>query len=100
MRERITFVHPQGADVDPKSLKISQYELHGPSLETCLEDRLTIALNELPTGLSKLLPRFRELSFRWASPFAHDTIEPFVSRISPGLHISYTLANSKDTEAG
>ncbi|GAB0136572.1 hypothetical protein EsDP_00004869 [Epichloe bromicola] len=100
MRERITFVHPQGADVDPKSLIISQYELHGPSLETSLEDRLTIALNELPTGLAKLLPRFRELSFRWASPLAYDTIEPFVSRISPGLHISYTLANSKDTEAG
>ncbi|KAG5985390.1 hypothetical protein E4U55_003618 [Claviceps digitariae] len=99
MRERITFVHPPGADIDPASLEISQYELRGPSITTAREDRLTIALDELPTNLAKLLPRFRELSLRWASPLAYDSIEPFVSRTSPGLHLSYTLANTKDAEA-
>ncbi|KAG6007961.1 hypothetical protein E4U21_005322 [Claviceps maximensis] len=99
MRERITFVHPPGADIDPTSLEISQYELRGPSVTTAREDRLTVALDELPTSLAKLLPRFRELSLRWASPLAYESIEPFVSRISPGLHVSYTLANTEDTEA-
>ncbi|KAG6011812.1 hypothetical protein E4U43_008114 [Claviceps pusilla] len=99
MRERITFVHQPGADIDPTSLKISQDELRGPSVTTAREDRLTIAVDELPTELARLLARFRELSLRWTSPWAYDLIEPFVSRTSPGLHVSYTLADTKDTEA-
>ncbi|KAK2592526.1 protease B nonderepressible form [Conoideocrella luteorostrata] len=99
MRERITFVHPQGADVDPKSLKISKSELHGPLVQTVRENRLTIALNELPPDVASLLPRFQEINLRWASSLTYDTIEPFSSRISPGLHISYTLSSSGDVEA-
>ncbi|KAG5917852.1 hypothetical protein E4U42_007092 [Claviceps africana] len=99
MRERITFVHPTGADIDPASLQISQHELRGPLVTAAREDRLTIAIDELPADLAKLLPRFRELGLRWASPVAYDPIDPFVSRTSPGLHVSYTLANTQDKEA-
>ncbi|KAG6263671.1 hypothetical protein E4U49_002159 [Claviceps purpurea] len=99
MRERITFVHPPGADIDPSSLKLSQHELHGPSITAVREDRLTIALDELPPDLAKLLPRFHELSLRWASPLAYHTVDPFTSRTSPGLHLSYALASAEDTDA-
>ena len=92
MKERISFVHPQGADVDTKSLTIKKSELRGPTVETTRQDRLTATLEELPTELATFLKSCRELHIRWASPFSHDTLEPFASRLSPGLHVSHIPA--------
>lgn len=99
MRQRITFVHPQGAGVDPVALSISPTQLQGPSTQAVREDRLTFDLDELPANLVGLLPRLRRLAVRWASASTHDTLEPFNSRISPGLHVSYALIDVDDAEA-
>ncbi|POR35156.1 Protein PBN1 [Tolypocladium paradoxum] len=90
MRERVTFVHPRDAALDPKALSIQQAGLLGPSVESARQDRLTIALDELPLELAGLLQAYQELHLRWSSPLQHDTLEPFSSRLSPGLHVLYT----------
>lgn len=91
MRERITFLHPQGTGVDPAALDIQDAGLMGPHTEATREDRITLTLDELPSEVADLLQAgFRDLHVRWTSPLKYDTIEPFSSRLSPGLHVSYT----------
>ena len=90
MKERVTFVHAPGAGVDPALIDIQDAGLLGPPIVTTREDRLTIPLDELPTELSELLEQVASLNVKWASPAAYDTVDPFSSRVSPGLHVSYT----------
>ena len=90
MKERITFVHAQGAHVDAELLKVNANQLHGPSVKAARENRLTVEVAELPSELASLLQSFRDISIRWASPSTYDTIEPFTSRLSPGLHVFFT----------
>lgn len=91
MRERVTFVHPVGAWADDDELpEVRESGLLGPHLDTAREDRLTIPIDELPTDLKTTFQDFHHVSIRWASPLAYDTVEPFGSRLSPGLHVIYT----------
>ncbi|CAM1502900.1 Fc.00g076760.m01.CDS01 [Cosmosporella sp. VM-42] len=90
MRERITFVHPPGGGLDPEDLEIQEAGLLGPQIETTRQDRLTIPLDELPPELSNLLRDFEAVHLRWTSPLQYETLDPFTSRISPGLHLSLT----------
>lgn len=89
MRERITFVQPRGAGVDPQTLDIQEAGLLGPLVETVREDRLTLTLDELPPDLSALAGGLKELHIRWSTAAAHGVLEPFAARISPGFHLSY-----------
>ncbi len=90
MKERITFVHAQGADIDPKLIEVQDAGLLGPPVVTTREDRLTVPLEELPTEIVETLLQVASLHIKWASPVAYDSVDPFSSRISPGLHISYS----------
>jgi hypothetical protein len=90
MRERVTFVQPRGAGVDPQTLDVQEAGLLGPLIDTVREDRLTLTVDELPSDLSKLVISLDELHIRWTTTAAHDTLEPFASRMTPGIHISYT----------
>lgn len=91
MRERVTFLHAAGADIDPTTLDIQEAGLVGPLTEATREDRLTLTLEELPLEIADLLRGgFAEFHLRWASPVKYDTLEPFSSRVSPGLHVSFT----------
>jgi hypothetical protein len=94
MKERITFVHPQGADIDPKLINVKPTELQGPSVKTSREDRLTLSLEEVPARFVSVLQEYQHLSIRWNSPYSYDTIEPFTSRLSPGLHVLHTTASN------
>lgn len=95
MRERITFLHPAGAGIDPAALDIQDAGLVGPLTEATREDRFTLALGELPSEVADLLrDGFAELHLRWTSPVNYGALEPFSSRLSPGLHVSY--APSRD----
>ncbi|KAK2030938.1 PIG-X-domain-containing protein [Colletotrichum zoysiae] len=90
MRQRITFIHKPGDGVPPESLEISDAGVKGPDISSVREERVTLALEELPSELSQLLSESHELHIRWASPWAYDTVEPLVSRVSPGFHLFYT----------
>lgn len=91
MRERITLVHRPGAGPDPEALSITKSGLRAAApVEAVREDRLTLALDGLPHELAQLLQDFDGLRVRWASSAPYQTLEPLSSRLSPGLHVSYT----------
>ncbi|KAF3770240.1 PIG-X-domain-containing protein [Cryphonectria parasitica EP155] len=90
MRQRITFLHrPQDA-VDPSTFKVLDSSLTGPVLPAVREDRVTLALDELPDALRQVLQSSHELHVRWVSPHPYDTVSPLFSRLSPGFHLFYT----------
>ncbi|KAJ3524901.1 hypothetical protein NM208_g11867 [Fusarium decemcellulare] len=98
MRERVTFVH-KDYSLDPEALDIQQAGLLGPQIETVRQDKLTIPLNELPAELIDLLNDYEAVHIRWASPLQFETLDPFTSRISPGLHVYYTPALSSSHDS-
>ncbi|KAF4123210.1 glycosylphosphatidylinositol-mannosyltransferase 1 [Geosmithia morbida] len=96
MRERITLVHRPESGIDPDALTLDKSGLKAPSsIEAVREDRLTVTLDTLTHELAQLLQDFDVLRVRWASPVRHQTLEPFSSRLSPGLHVSYTPSSSE-----
>ncbi|EON98105.1 putative protein pbn1 protein [Phaeoacremonium minimum UCRPA7] len=90
MRQRITFVHKPGTAVDPASLQVSDSFIKGPVFEAAREERITLALDELPSELRDVVSSCHELHVRWVSPNAYETVAPLLSRLSPGLHVFYT----------
>lgn len=99
MKERITFVHPPGGELDPKDFDVQPTGLLGPTINTMREDRITIPIDEIPANFASTLRQFRSLQVRWASSKQQNTISPFSSRISPGLHVSYIPAKHTEPEA-
>lgn len=90
MRQRITFLHQPQHGVDPAAVHITDNSLTGPVLPALREDRLTLALDELPQELRRVLETCHELHIRWVSPYAYETLSPLYSRLSPGFHLFYT----------
>ncbi len=99
MRQRVTFFHRPDSPVDPGSLKITQTSLTGPTIEAVREDRITLALDELPDELRAVLRAAHELHVRWVGPRAYDSISPLFSRLSPGFHLFYTPRKGAGAES-
>ncbi|KAL7626236.1 protease B nonderepressible form [Parahypoxylon ruwenzoriense] len=95
MRQRITFFHKHEHGVEPDSLKLHGRSISGPDIIAEREDRITLALEELPIELQKLLRESQELYIRWQSPVTYQIIGPWSSRLPPGLHVFYTPSNSE-----
>ncbi|OTA81917.1 hypothetical protein M434DRAFT_401192 [Hypoxylon sp. CO27-5] len=100
MRQRITFFHKNENGVEPRALKIAGRSLSGPDIVAEREDRITLALEELPIELQHVLRESQELYIRWQKPEAYTTIGPWSSRIPPGLHVFYTPGNSEKPDGG
>lgn len=90
MRRRSTFFHAPELDIQPSQLQLSGDRFFITDLAASREERLTFGLNELPQELVQVLNNAHELHLRWASESNYNTSIPLFSRISPGLHISYT----------
>ncbi|KAI9713399.1 MAG: protease B nonderepressible form, partial [Chrysothrix sp. TS-e1954] len=97
MKRRISYMTDSSSlpNPDSKLLQINStslsiqpqpnHHLHGAK-----EDRITLALDELPVELTSILKQCRELHIRWASDRPYEASTPFASRISPGLHVFVT----------
>lgn len=96
MRERITFIQKQGDSIEPTTLKIKGGVLKGPQIQAAREDRLTIAIDELPTNLQVLLGTAHELHIRHVSSQPYEAISPLLSRLPPGFHLFYTPATEAE----
>lgn len=90
MRQRITFLHNPQNGIDPATVKITDNSLTGPVIPALREDRVTLALDELPQELRQVLETCHELHIRWVSPYSYETVSPLYSRLSPGFHLFYT----------
>jgi hypothetical protein len=93
VRQRITFLHRENEAIQPSALHITGTSIHGPEYEAAREDRLTVALDELPAELRDVLGQCHELHARWISPYAYESLSPLWARASPGLHVFYTPQN-------
>jgi hypothetical protein len=101
MRQRITFVHEPQDGIDPKSIGIHTNTLSFSGLKAAREDRITFALAELPRELGAALNRTQELHVRYVTPSSYDSIPPFNSQLSPGLHVHYIpKLNARKDEKG
>ncbi|KAF5018528.1 hypothetical protein F66182_9486 [Fusarium sp. NRRL 66182] len=96
MRERVTFIHNDHT-LDPEALDIQEAGLLGPQIETVRQDKLTIPYNELPRELTDILAEYEALHIKWASPVKSETLDPFTSRISPGLHVYATPTSASSS---
>lgn len=97
MRQRTTFFHLNDDAIEPSSLKIEGRSITGPDIKAVREDRFTLGLEELPSDLQEFLRATHELHIRWASPSAYHSLDPWGSRLPPGLHIFYTPQNEDES---
>ncbi|KAI9721459.1 MAG: hypothetical protein M1812_002221 [Candelaria pacifica] len=90
MKQRTTFIHDPEDAFNPDQIQIAANSVSIKSLRAAREDWLTFGLNELPKELLSVLKQCHELHIRWASQAPYSSIPPFLSRVSPGLHIFFT----------
>lgn len=90
MRERITYVQKLGDSLEPSEITIDGGNISGPEVHAVREDRLTIALDELPSELRALLKDALELHIRWVSTTPYEAISPLLARLPPGFHVFFT----------
>ncbi|KAK5090007.1 protease B nonderepressible form [Lithohypha guttulata] len=98
MRRRSTFIPPKEVDYDPSEIRITEGSLSFAGLQAAREERLTFGLNELPAEIVDVLQRSHELHVRWATERAYDKSSPYLSSISPGLHVSYTPLSDRNND--
>jgi hypothetical protein len=90
MRRRSTYItHPSRA-VNPADIQIRGKQFLLGALKAAREERLTFGLEELSVELADHLRKCHELHMRWAPEHSYNTTTPFLSRLSPGLHVQYT----------
>ncbi|KFZ13991.1 hypothetical protein V502_06317, partial [Pseudogymnoascus sp. VKM F-4520 (FW-2644)] len=90
MRQRITFVHEPQDGIDPETIGIHTNTLSVSGLKAAREDHITLSLAELPQDLRVALSQTKELHIRYVTPASYDSLPPFNSQLSPGLHVYYT----------
>ncbi|KFY19822.1 hypothetical protein V493_07820, partial [Pseudogymnoascus sp. VKM F-4281 (FW-2241)] len=90
MRQRITFVHEPQDGIDPKSIGIHTNTLSVSGLKAAREDQITLSLAELPQELRVALSQTKEVHIRYVTAAPYESIPPFNSQLSPGLHAYYT----------
>ncbi|KKA26761.1 hypothetical protein TD95_001702, partial [Thielaviopsis punctulata] len=91
MRQRVTFVHPPEAAIDPDAITVKSHSLSAPDLSSAVrEDRFTLGPADIPAVPAEILDRYQELHIRWAGADSYQTLEPFSSRVPPGLHVFFT----------
>ncbi|UJO19522.1 uncharacterized protein CLAFUR5_06657 [Fulvia fulva] len=97
MRQRITYLLPNGTGVDPADITVSDTELkYAQARDAAEERRITIGYDELPKEIQTILKDFHELHIRVASWQNYAAFSPAVSRVSPGLHAFFTPLKHKD----
>jgi hypothetical protein len=90
MRERVTYVQKLGDSLEPSALTVDGGTIKGPDVHAVREDRLTIALGELPAELQTLVAGAQDLHIRWTSTTAYEAVSPLLARLPPGFHLFFT----------
>lgn len=98
MRRRSTFIPSPGFDYDPSELNIDGGHLSLAGLKAAREERLTFALNEVPAEISAVLERSHELHLHWVSEQPFNKSGPYLSSLTPGLHVHYTPSTDSNNQ--
>ncbi|ETN40196.1 uncharacterized protein HMPREF1541_04472 [Cyphellophora europaea CBS 101466] len=90
MRRRATFIHDGASEFNPESVQVTKDRFFLPEIKAAREEQLKYSLDELPEELQHVLINAHELHLRWAPEHLYNTVAPYLSRLSPGLHVFYT----------
>ncbi|CRG88608.1 Protein pbn1 [Talaromyces islandicus] len=94
-----TVGYPANAPFEPsKQAILTKKSLSIRELDAAKEERFTFGAAELPDELSQVLTATHEFHIRWATERNYDAVSPFLSRVSPGLHVYYTPLEGKKNE--
>ncbi|KAI5364814.1 Putative glycosylphosphatidylinositol-mannosyltransferase I, PIG-X/PBN1 [Septoria linicola] len=98
MRQRITYILPEGTGVDPADINTGKDHLtFAKANNAAVERRITLGLIELPHLIQAILQDFHELHIRIVSPRNQATFSPAVSTLPPGLHAFFTPPTREGT---
>ncbi|KAL4919473.1 PIG-X [Aspergillus aurantiobrunneus] len=100
MRQRITFIQKPSAPFHPSQTLLTRDGLTIQSLEAAREERVTFGFDELPSELWQVLRQCHQLHIRWATTRGYEAVSPFLSRISPGLHVFFSPLATGEGESG
>ncbi|KAL5342912.1 protein pbn1 [Aspergillus crustosus] len=100
MRRRITFIQPPHAPFHSSQTILTPNDLTITSLDAAREERLTLGFDELPAELWTVLRHTHQVHIRWATERAYEAVEPFSSRVSPGLNVFFSPIPSAGSETG
>ena len=95
MRERHTFIHGAEDAPDPTTFVLNEKGLSGRGLKSVREEKFSFSVDDLAPEINEILQQYKSINVRWASPLTYETLEPFASRLSPGLHIAYQPKDEK-----
>ena len=91
MRERVTYIlRSPSSDFNPSQLTVTTTNFAINGLDAYKEDHLTFSYDQIPQSLWRVLRNCHEFHIRWSSTFPYQPLPPFVSRVTPGLHVSFT----------
>ncbi|KAK0333303.1 protease B nonderepressible form [Friedmanniomyces endolithicus] len=95
MKQRITYLLPEGSTLTPDDILLSENGVNVSTAEPpAIEKRVTAGLSELPTELRNVFHDIHELHIRYASRMNCEGSSPLVSRLPPGLHVFFTPRRS------
>ncbi|KAF2669437.1 PIG-X-domain-containing protein [Microthyrium microscopicum] len=99
MRERVTYIlrNPTGV-FDPKQLEVKKDSFAVDGLDAIKEHQITLGFQEITAEIWRVLRNCHELHVRWSTAQAYETVSPYVSRVTPGLHVSYTPLEGKSAK--
>ncbi len=92
MRERITYVQKLGDSLPASELTVDASSISGPEVTAVREDRLTVALDELPVELQTLVTGVKDIHVRWVGTTPSEAVSPLLARLPPGFHLLFTPA--------
>ncbi|KAF1813483.1 protein pbn1 [Eremomyces bilateralis CBS 781.70] len=90
MRSRITYLQHDVSQFNPSQIRVRKDSIELSKLDAAKEHRMTFAFSELPRELWLALKQCHELHVRWVSMTPVQGVGPYVSRMSPGLHVFFS----------
>lgn len=96
MRRRSTFIPAPDVDYDPTEVKVDGDHVSFAGLKAAREEKFTFGLRELPAELVDVLQNAHELHVRWTSEDAFEKRGPYLSSLTPGLHVHYTPGSKQN----
>lgn len=99
MRRRSTFIHSPENAYDPARIHVDGPEVSFSGLNAAREERLTFGLASLPDAIVDVLTRSYELHVRWQADDFSTRPAPYLSSLSPGLHVHFTPQEHRPNNA-
>jgi PIG-X / PBN1 len=91
MRERVTYVLRKGEPgFNPDQIETTKTSLAISNIEAIKEHHIVVSSSEIPSEIFRVLRNCHELHIRWSKPKSYDLVAPYISRVAPGLHVSFT----------